>query len=78
MIHDAVGHGQVARHSHGIWVIMAELNEGGLADEIAAEEHAISDFVAVELLGEFRAREGSGLVHGDFESEPRAVSAAAG
>ena len=54
---------------------MDELDKGGLADEVAAEEHAVADFVSIEFLGKFGAREWRGFFDRDFKAEPRAVTA---
>jgi len=64
--------------AEGGGVVAAELDEGGLADEVAAEEHAVTDFLFVEVGGEFGAGEGGVFLDGDLEAEPGAGGAAAG
>ena len=78
MVHDAVGLRQVGGDAHRVGAVPSELNEGGLADEVAAEQHAIADFVLVQMADEIGPGEGSAFLDGDFESEPRAVGAAVG
>ena len=34
-----------AYHTYGLGIVFAQLNEGGLAQEVAAEEHPVADFV---------------------------------
>ncbi len=89
VIHDAVRHGErrlwivgcgswlgrvaTVDHAKRAGVVAHELDEGGLADEVATEEHAVADFMVIEFLREIGAGEWSGFLNGHFESEPRAV-----
>jgi hypothetical protein len=46
------------------------LDEGWLADEVTAEEHAVADLVSIEMLREFGAGEWCLRPDGEFEPEP--------
>ena len=77
LVHDAVGLREWGCDAHGVGVVAFELDEGGLADEVASEEHAVANFVGIEVADDFGAGEGGGFLDGDFEAEPGAVRAAA-
>jgi hypothetical protein len=48
-VHDFVGPSHIAYHAEGFGVITFQLNKNGLAKEVSAEEHAVADFVLVEV-----------------------------
>ncbi len=78
LVHDPVSSGEFTGNPHGRRVVATELHEGGLAHEIAAEEHAVADFVFIEVADEISAGERRGFLHRDFETEPGTIGAAAG
>ena len=78
MVHDPVRSRKLAGDSHGGRIITTQLDEDGLANEVAAEQHPVADLPLVEFLREFGAGEGGILPDGDLEAEPRAVRATSG
>ncbi len=78
MAHDVVGSGEFADDAECVGVVAPELDEGGLADEVASKEHAVAYFMLVEVGGQLGAGEGGTGFDSDFEAEPRTIGAAAG
>ena len=77
-VHDLIGTRiAVESHSDRIWTIFPELNEHGLPEQVAAEEHAVADLVVVEVLAELTVGEGGCGADSDHEAEPGAVGAVA-
>lgn len=56
-----------------VGIVFFELDEGGLAEEVAAEEHAVADLLFVEMGGQVTDSERGVGFHPDHEAEPRAV-----
>ena len=54
LVHDAVRAGEVADHAERVRAVLAQLHERRLADEVAAEQHPVADFLLVEVAGEVR------------------------
>ncbi len=59
-------------------VVALELDEGGLADEVAPKEHAVANLMLIQMGSEVGTGEGGTWFDGDFEAEPRTIGAAAG
>lgn len=76
LLHDAVGAGEFAGNTHRSGIVATQLHKGGLAHEIAAEEHAVADLFQIEMRREFGSGKRCILLDGDFETEPRAIRAA--
>jgi len=61
---------RLANHAEGFGAVAAELDEGGLAEEVAAEEHPVADFIIIEVTGEIGMGEGGGWFDAEHEAEP--------
>jgi hypothetical protein len=70
LFHDAVCYRKFARNAHGVWIITTELDEGGLADKVATEEHAVAYFIGVKVSGQLGAGEWGVFFDSDFKAEP--------
>ena len=57
--------------------VFLNLHKGGLAEEVAAEEHAVADLVVVEVTGEGGFREGRIGLDQQHEAEPARAAAQA-
>jgi len=79
-MHDGVGAFKSAAscHPEGARVVFSKLDEGGLPKEIAAEEHAVADFLLIQMGGKFADSERCGRFHPDHETEPGTIRSALG
>ena len=58
LIHDDIGARHLPDHTESFRAILAELNEDRLTEEIAPEEHAVTDFLRIEMTREIGVGEG--------------------
>ena len=70
LLHDAVSNGKLDGDAHGSRVVAAELDEGRLPHEVAAEEHAVANLLLIKVGRQLGAGEGGLLADGNFETEP--------
>lgn len=76
-VHDLVRPGHFAKDAEGLGIVLFQLDHDGLAKEIAAEQHAVADFLFVEMPGEFDLGEGPAGLDPQHETEPGANGAMA-
>ena len=62
----------------GLGAVFAHLNEDGLSEEIASEEHAVADLFFIQVVSQCSMRKGRARLDSNHETKPRAVGAATG
>ena len=77
LFHDPVGTRKITGDAHPGGIVAAELYESRLADQIAAEQHAVADLVGIEVGGQLGAGERRIFLDSDFKSKPGTRCAAA-
>jgi len=78
-VHDLVGAGVFAkRGANRIRAVLFELHEDGLLEEVAAEEHAVADFLFVQVPAERGVVERRTGTHAEHEAEPATIGPALG
>ena len=60
-----------------VWAIFLQLHKGGLAEEVTAEEHAIANFVLIEVASKGSCGEGGLGFDQEHKSKPGAIGAVA-
>jgi len=75
--HDIVGTLEISDDAERFGAIFLQLHEGGLTDEVSAEEHAVADLLFIEVAGQLCVIEWGVAFDAQEEAKPGAGGAAA-
>lgn len=70
LVHDFIGPDHFTQYPERLGPVFAELDEDRLPKEIAPEEHAVADFLGIEMTRQIGVGEGSRRLHPEHKAEP--------